>query len=191
MSTRRVMLWIERVSNSPPMKTCTAIAATFRRIASSMLIAISSSESSFRMLGPPLARSTIAARVGRAECTCAGCRACSISVSAYGSERHDVEVDPLEPAGRPHEVAVVEGQHHRAPGPGIEDVGEAVLHAPVEVVRALQEERLVGLGNVRPIALRGCGVGIGHGGASLRAEFAPGRQRTLQNTGVYSLREAV
>ena len=47
-------------SNSPPMKTCTATAETFMRIASSMLTAICSLDSSLRMLGPPLARMTIA-----------------------------------------------------------------------------------------------------------------------------------
>jgi hypothetical protein len=50
------------VSCSPPMKTCTASAAALRRTASSMPMAICSSESSFRMLGPPLARSTMPPR---------------------------------------------------------------------------------------------------------------------------------
>ena len=58
MSTSLVMLWTDCVSNSPPTKTCTAIAATFSRTASSMSTASCSFESSFRMLGPPLARIT-------------------------------------------------------------------------------------------------------------------------------------
>jgi len=40
------------------MNTCTASAATLRRAASSTSTAICSFDSSFRMLGPPLARST-------------------------------------------------------------------------------------------------------------------------------------
>ena len=54
------MLCTERVSCSPPMKTWMPTPAAFNRTASSMSIAICSSESSSRkMLGPPLARSTI------------------------------------------------------------------------------------------------------------------------------------
>ena len=59
MSIRRVMLWIDCVSFSLPMNTCTAMAATFRRTASSMETAICSSDSSRRMLGPPDARRTM------------------------------------------------------------------------------------------------------------------------------------
>ena len=59
-STSLVMLWIERVSCSPPMNTWMPTPAALSRTASSMSIAICSSESSSRrMLGPPLARSTI------------------------------------------------------------------------------------------------------------------------------------
>ncbi len=53
------MLWIDCVSNSPPMNTCTPTPAALRRTASSMSSAICSLESSLRMEGPPLARSTI------------------------------------------------------------------------------------------------------------------------------------
>jgi hypothetical protein len=53
------MLCTDWVSCSPPMNTCTATAAALSRAASSMLTAICSSDSSRRMLGPPLARSTI------------------------------------------------------------------------------------------------------------------------------------
>src|SRR5262245_39831724 len=52
------MLWIDWVSYSPPSKTRTGIAATACRAASSTSMASCSCESSFRMLGPPLARST-------------------------------------------------------------------------------------------------------------------------------------
>ncbi len=55
------MLCTDWVSNSPPMKTWTATAQALIRAASSMLTAICSSDSSRRMLGPPLARSTIGA----------------------------------------------------------------------------------------------------------------------------------
>src|SRR5213080_4542840 len=51
-STRRVMLWIDWVSNSPPTNTWTAMAATPSRAASSTSTASCSLESSFRMLGP-------------------------------------------------------------------------------------------------------------------------------------------
>jgi hypothetical protein len=53
------MLCTDCVSNSPPMNTWTATAAALMRAASSMLTAICSSDSSRRMLAPPLARSTI------------------------------------------------------------------------------------------------------------------------------------
>src|SRR5580693_7374979 len=58
-STSRVMLRTDWVSNSPPMKTWTATAQALIRTASSMLTASCSSDSSRRMLGPPLARSTM------------------------------------------------------------------------------------------------------------------------------------
>ena len=44
------------------------------------------------------------------------------------------------PGGRALEIAVVDRQHHGAPGVRIEGAGEAVLHAPVELVRAFQEK---------------------------------------------------
>ena len=54
------MLCTERVSCSPPMNTWMPTPAAFRRTASSMSMAICSSDnSSRRMLGPPLARSTM------------------------------------------------------------------------------------------------------------------------------------
>ena len=56
------MFWTDWVSNSPPTKTCTATACTFIRTASSRSRAMRSFESSFRMLGPPLARITIPPR---------------------------------------------------------------------------------------------------------------------------------
>jgi hypothetical protein len=54
------MLLTVWVSCAPPIKTCTATALTFMRKASSMSTAICSLESSFSMLGPPLARMTTA-----------------------------------------------------------------------------------------------------------------------------------
>jgi len=44
---------------------------------------------------------------------------------------------------RPEEVAVVDGEHDGAPGRRPKDPGEAVAHAPVELVRALEMEALV------------------------------------------------
>ena len=44
------------------------------------------------------------------------------------------------PGGRPHDVAVVEGQHHGPARLGVEDPREPVLHAPVRGARSLQEE---------------------------------------------------
>ena len=46
-------------SYSPPTNTCTAIAATLSRMASSISMAICSFESSFKMLGPPDALKTM------------------------------------------------------------------------------------------------------------------------------------
>ncbi len=57
------MLCTVWVSNSPPMNTCTASAAALSRTASSTSSAICSLDSSLRMLGPPLARKTIALSV--------------------------------------------------------------------------------------------------------------------------------
>src|SRR5512135_3392294 len=108
----RVMLLTVCVSNSPPMYTWTAIAATFMRTASSMSTASNSFDSSFRMLGPPLARMTTP-RV-------------NVGVS---HERNDVDVHAFEPGGRAKKVAVVDGEHHRAARRGVEDAGEPVLHA--------------------------------------------------------------
>ena len=64
----------------------------------------------------------------------------SISASAYGHERDDVEVDPLEAGRRPLEVAVVDGQHHGPAALRPEDPGQPVLHPPVVGGRALEEE---------------------------------------------------
>ena len=66
-STSRVMLCTERVSCSPPMNTWMPTPAALSRTASSMSIAICSSDNSSRRIdGPPLARSTIGF------CDCAG-----------------------------------------------------------------------------------------------------------------------
>jgi hypothetical protein len=78
------MLATDWVSNSPPMNTCTATADTFMRTASSMLTAICSLDSSFKMLGPPLARMTMALR-DSAGITLRRIPRVSISASAYGA----------------------------------------------------------------------------------------------------------
>ena len=77
-------------------------------------------------------------------------------------QRHDVEVDAFESAGGPLKVAVVEGQHDGAAGARVEDVGQPVLQAPVEVVRTLEEERLVRLRDVDVVVLGARRVFLGH-----------------------------
>ena len=131
------MLWIERVSCSPPMNTWMPTPAALSRTASSMSMAICSSDSSSRrMLGPPLARSTIgfcdSAGIDRAQ-DAAGAE----QRVAGRQQRHDRQVDALKPGGRALEVAVVDGQHDGAAGLRIEGAREAVLHAPVELVASL------------------------------------------------------
>ena len=70
---------------------------------------------------------------------------------AVGLQRQDRLVDPLEAGGRPHEVAVVEGQHDRAARLGIEDSCQAVLHAPIILVRAFEKKARHLLGSVDEI----------------------------------------
>src|SRR5262249_20973719 len=89
---------------------------------------------------------------------------------AVGQQRQDVHVDALEARGRALEVPVVDREHERAPGGGTEDAGEAVLHAPVERVCALQEEGLL-LARHAEVEVLGVLqiVHVGHGGSpSLR-----------------------
>ena len=82
-----------------------------------------------------------------------------VRVRAQGN---DVEIDPLQPRRGSLKVPVVESQHHGAPGARIEDAREPILHAPVEVVRPLEEETLAACANFGLKAL-GCGtVGFGH-----------------------------
>src|SRR6185436_3970096 len=50
---------------------------------------------------------------------------------------------PLEPRGRPLEIAVVDRQHHRPAAFGIQDAREAVLHPPVERAGPLDVEGTV------------------------------------------------
>ena len=68
-----------------------------------------------------------------------------------GDQRHDRKVHPLQARGRAHDVAVVEGQHHGLAARGVEDPGQAVLHAPVEMGQALEEEAFGLLGNADAI----------------------------------------
>jgi len=53
---------------------------------------------------------------------------------------HEGNNGTIEPGGRPLKVAVVDREHHRATRARIEHARKAVLHAPVELVRALQKE---------------------------------------------------
>ena len=169
------MLCTERVSCSPPMNTWMPTPAALSRTASSMSMAICSSDNSSRRIeGPPLARSTIgfwqSAGITRAQDA-----ARAEQRVALRQQRHDREIDALEPRGRPLEIAVVDGEHHRAPRCRIEHAGEAVLHAPVELVRAFQEKARRGLRLVGLVALARF-VGFRHV-ASLRRRLLLRRRR--------------
>ena len=136
------MLWTDRVSNSPPTNTWTAMADAPSRTASSTSRAISSFDSSLRMLGPPLARRTIPAPiVGGID----GPQDPPGEHQGVGvrDERDDAEVDPLQAGRRSLEVAVVDREHDGAAAVWPEDAGQAVLHPPVVGRRALEEEELV------------------------------------------------
>ena len=61
----------------------------------------------------------------------------SIRVSV-GQKRYDIEIDPLQAGGGALEVSVIDGQHHGAAGRGVEDARQAVLHPPVELMRAFE-----------------------------------------------------
>src|SRR5262249_48826017 len=84
---------------------------------------------------------------------------------AQRQQWYDRQVDALKPRGRPLKVAMVYRQHHRAPGGRIEGARQPVLHAPVKLVQALEEE--VGRG-LRPLGLVAFAflVGFGHGNLS-------------------------
>src|SRR5262249_49803350 len=81
---------------------------------------------------------------------------------AERQQRYDRQIDALEAGCRALEVAVVDGEHHRAAGRGAEHARKPVLHAPIELVRALEEETRRGL---RLIRVESCtfGVGFWHG----------------------------
>src|SRR5262249_60357018 len=70
---------------------------------------------------------------------------------------HDGAIDALEPGRRPLEVAVVDGEHPRAAGRRAEHAREPVLHAPIELVRAFEEETRRGL---RLIRVEPCTFGV-------------------------------
>jgi len=81
---------------------------------------------------------------------------------ALRQQWHDREVNALKPRGRPLEVAMVHRQHDGASRDRIEGLRQPVLHAPIELVRALEEEAGRGL---RPVGLVSFAffVGFGHG----------------------------
>lgn len=60
-----------------------------------------------------------------------------------GGELREEQVKALEAGRGAHEVAVVEGEHDGVAALGVKDVGEVLLHAPVEAVGALDVEALV------------------------------------------------
>jgi len=66
-------------------------------------------------------------------------------------QRHDAEIDTLDARGRPHDEAVVEREHHGAPGGRVEDPAQAVLHAPVEIVRSLEKKTVRPLRHADPV----------------------------------------
>src|SRR6516165_366863 len=76
---------------------------------------------------------------------------------AERQQRHDREIDALEAGGRALEVAVVDGEHHGAAGRRAEHARKPVLHAPIELVRALEEETGRGL---RLIRVEPCTFGV-------------------------------
>jgi hypothetical protein len=80
---------------------------------------------------------------------------------ALVKQRQDRKVDALEARGRPLEVAMINGQHHGAPGLRIEGPRQAVLHAPVELVRAFEEKARGGLWRSGLVAFAFL-VGFGH-----------------------------
>ena len=59
-------------------------------------------------------------------------------------QRHDVQVQAFQAGGRPHDIPVVESEHHGTAGAGPEDPREAVFHPPVEVIGPFYEIVLVG-----------------------------------------------
>src|SRR5262249_7955028 len=73
-------------------------------------------------------------------------------------QRYDREIDALEAGCRALEVAVVDGEHHRAAGRRAEHACKPVLHAPIELVRTLEEETRRGL---RLIRVESCTFGVG------------------------------
>ncbi len=97
------------------------------------------SDSSLRMLGPPLARITtpLGSAAGMVERRMPRVQHQRVGVR---QQRDDVEVDALEPGRRALEIAVIDRQHDRAPALGPEDPGEPVLHSPVVGAGPLQKE---------------------------------------------------
>src|SRR5581483_1366880 len=91
---------------------------------------------------------------------------------AIRKQRNDREVDALQPRCRPLDVAVVDGQHDGAAGGGIERAGQPVLHAPVELVAALEEEAGCLLRLIGKVALTFL-VGFRHGGPRVLAVWLP------------------
>ncbi len=100
------------------MKTWTATALTFMRTASSMSTAMRSSESSFRMLGPPLARMTTAL-VCDGSMTERRIPRVSINASAEGMSGLIVISTRSSPVCGALEIPVIEGQHHGLAGPRV------------------------------------------------------------------------
>src|SRR5262249_23746729 len=76
---------------------------------------------------------------------------------AERQQRYDREVDTLEAGCRALEVAVVDREHHGAAACGAEHAREPVLHAPIELVRAFEEETRRGL---RLILVESCTFGV-------------------------------
>src|SRR6516165_1845295 len=73
---------------------------------------------------------------------------------------------------------MVDGEHHRAAGRGAEHPREPVLHAPIELVRALEEETGRGL---RLIRVEPCTFGVGFWHDSSRPVWLVGVHGVLLN----------
>ena len=63
------------------------------------------------------------------------------------------KIDAFEAGGRTLEITVVDGEHHGAPGSGIEHARQPVLHSPIELMRTFQIEARRRLGLVGSVAL--------------------------------------
>jgi hypothetical protein len=86
-------------------------------------------------------------------------------------------------------VAVIDRQHDRAARGRVEDAREAVLHAPIELVRALQEEAGRALCLIR-VESRTFIVGFRHGSLSYGLARSDGSDRFIELYHVVAIAQA-